>query len=61
MAAPCKVDYVFAAHLFTEEGWTVAALAEMFKVSRWAMHKGLMARGCTFRPKVSVAGRKVRG
>jgi hypothetical protein len=61
MSAPCKVDYAFAMRLFIEEGWTVAALAEMFKVSRWAIHKGLAARGCTFRPKVSVAGRKAPG
>ena len=58
MSAPCKVNYTVAFLLFTEEGWTVAALAEMFKVSRWAMHKGLALRGCMFRGKVSVAGRK---
>ena len=60
MSAPCKVNYALAARLFTEDGWTVAALAEMFKVSRWAMHKGLALRGCKFREKVSVAGRKVK-
>ena len=58
MSAPCRVDYAVAARLFTEDGWTVADLAKKFKVSRWAMHKGLALRGCKFRGKVSVAGRK---
>ncbi len=57
MPAPRKVDYAVAVRLYNQEGWTVAALAEMFKVSRQAMHKGLALRGCTFRLKVSVAWR----
>ena len=60
MAAHRK-DYAVAVRLYNQEGWTVAQLAEMFGISRQGMHKILTLRGCTFRPKVSVAGRKVRG
>ena len=56
-----RKDYDAAVLLYTEFGWTVARLAERFGMSRWAMHKILALRGCKFRPKVSVAGRKVKG
>ena len=56
-----RKDYDAAVLLYTEYGWTVAALAERFGLSRWGMHKILALRGCKFRPKVSVAGRKVKG
>jgi len=57
---PLRKDYAVAVRLYNQEGWTVAQLAVMFGISRWGMHKVLKVRGCTFRPKVSVAGRKVR-
>ena len=59
MAAPRK-DYGVAVRLYNQEGWTVAKIARLFGRSRWGMHKILALRGCKFRGKVSVAGRKAK-